>query len=111
MSLAQEVAVATIQTLQRTVPAAVPGIVFLSGGHSEEVSTLYLAAVVKQSKKDLTTTKQSKCPWVLTFCYGRALIGSARQTWNGKKENVPAAKKNLLKRAQVNSKASLGRYV
>ncbi|KAI4306257.1 hypothetical protein L6164_029550 [Bauhinia variegata] len=72
----------TVAALRRTVPAAVPGIVFLSGGQSEEEATLNLNA---------TNKLQVLKPWTLSFSFGRALQQSTLKTWAGKKENVPKA--------------------
>ncbi|KAI5696034.1 hypothetical protein M8J75_007161 [Diaphorina citri] len=99
---AQEIAQATVQALQRTVPAAVPGITFLSGGQSEEEASVNLDAINKYSGKK---------PWALTFSYGRALQASVLRAWNGKPENVKAAQDELLKRAKANGDAALGKYV
>lgn len=97
-----EVALATVTALRRTVPAAVPGITFLSGGLAEEEATLYLDAINK-----VIIYK----PWVLTFSYGRALQASVWKAWNGKDANVKKAQDELLKRAKANGLASLGKYV
>lgn len=97
----QEIARATVTCLQRTVPVAVPGVVFLSGGQSEEDATLNLNAINQY---------QGKKPWGLTFSYGRALQASVLAAWGGKKENEQAAKDAFLKRAQVNGLAALGKY-
>ncbi|KAJ1627667.1 fructose-bisphosphate aldolase [Pavlovales sp. CCMP2436] len=97
----REIAKATLTCLQRTVPVAVPGITFLSGGMSEEEATVVLNEMNK-----LEATK----PWVLTFSYGRALQQSTLKVWQGKKENEAAAKKELIVRAKANSLATLGRY-
>lgn len=88
----EEVAIATVTALRRTVPAAVPGITFLSGGQSEEEASVHLNAInqVKLGK-----------PWALTFSYGRALQASVLRAWAGKKENIGAAQAELLKRAKV----------
>lgn len=91
----------TVTTLRRTVPAAVPGIVFLSGGQSEEESTVNLNAMNK-----LDVLK----PWTLSFSFGRALQASTLKTWGGKKENVAAAQANFLARCKANSEATLGTY-
>ncbi|XP_011625979.1 fructose-bisphosphate aldolase 6, cytosolic [Amborella trichopoda] len=91
----------TIRALQRTVPAAVPAIVFLSGGQSEEEATLNLNAMNK-----LKTNK----PWNLSFSFGRALQQSTLKTWAGKEENIPAAQKAFLARCKANSEATLGTY-
>ncbi|KAJ8978357.1 hypothetical protein NQ317_002666 [Molorchus minor] len=96
------VGLATVTALQRTVPTAVPGIVFLSGGQSEEDATIHLNAM---------NQVQAKRPWAITFSYGRALQASVLQAWQGKDENIAAAQNELLRRAKANSEASLGKYV
>jgi fructose-bisphosphate aldolase class I len=96
-----DIAKATVTALQRGVPPAVPGVVFLSGGQSEEDATLNLNAI---------NTFPGKKPWALTFSYGRALQASVLSTWQGKDENIPAAKAALLKRAKANGAASIGKY-
>lgn len=90
----QEVAEATVKALQRTVPAAVVGVVFLSGGQGEEEATRNLNEVNKYA----AATKQ---PWKLSFSFGRALQATVLSTWKGKAENVHAAQVELLKRAKV----------
>lgn len=97
----EQVGKATVTALQRTVPAAVPGVVFLSGGQSEEEASLNLNAI---------NNYPGKKPWVLTFSYGRALQASALKAWLGKKENVGAGQQELMNRAKANSLASLGKY-
>jgi fructose-bisphosphate aldolase class I len=97
----QQVADATVQCLKRTVPAAVPGIVFLSGGQSDELATAHLNAM---------NAGGGKLPWPLSFSYGRALQAPALKVWKGQPANVAAAQKALLHRAKLNSAASLGRY-
>uniref|UniRef100_A0A0X3PH87 Fructose-bisphosphate aldolase n=2 Tax=Schistocephalus solidus TaxID=70667 RepID=A0A0X3PH87_SCHSO len=94
-------ALATIQTLQRRVPAAVPGIVFLSGGMSEADATYNLNAI---------NAMPGKKPWALTFSFGRALQASVIKIWQGKKENTQAAQNELLKLAQANGLAALGKF-
>uniref|UniRef100_F6RS03 Fructose-bisphosphate aldolase n=1 Tax=Callithrix jacchus TaxID=9483 RepID=F6RS03_CALJA len=88
----EEIAMATVTALRRTVPPAVPGITFLSGGQSEEEASINLNAI-------------NKCPllkpWALTFSYGRALQASALKAWGGKKENKKAAQEEYIKRALV----------
>ncbi|KAK7855612.1 fructose-bisphosphate aldolase [Quercus suber] len=91
----------TVTALRRTVPAAVPGIVFLSGGQSEEEATLNLNAMNR-----LEVLK----PWTLSFSFGRALQQSTLKTWAGKKENVGKAQEVFLVRCKANSEASLGKY-
>lgn len=83
------------------MPPSVPGITFLSGGLSEEDSSLYLNAMNKIQRKG---------PWNLSFSYGRALQQSCLRTWLGKAENIEAAQKSFLARAIANSEASLGKY-
>lgn len=97
----EQIAMATVLVLRRTVPAAVPGITFLSGGQSEAEATQHLN---EMNKVDLVR------PWALTFSYGRALQATVLKTWAGKKENVVAAQKALLFRAQSNSEASTGKF-
>ncbi|KAK7073470.1 hypothetical protein SK128_013855, partial [Halocaridina rubra] len=91
---------ATVLALSRTVPAAVPGICFLSGGQSEEEATVHLDAVNKCTA--------GKKPWALTFSYGRALQASALKAWSG--TNVKAGQGELLKRAKANGLACVGKY-
>ncbi|XP_038670676.1 fructose-bisphosphate aldolase C-B [Scyliorhinus canicula] len=97
----EEVAISTVTALRRTVPPAVPGITFLSGGQSEEEATIHLNAI-------------NKCPlpkpWALTFSFGRALQASALNAWHGEQDNLQAAQDEFMKRAEVNSLASLGQY-
>lgn len=92
----------TIRTLERCVPSSVPGITFLSGGLSEEEASIYLNTMNSIPRKG---------PWSVTFSYGRALQQSTLKAWKGKAENVEAAQKALLARAQANSEASMGKYV
>ncbi|XP_004491539.1 fructose-bisphosphate aldolase, cytoplasmic isozyme 1 [Cicer arietinum] len=91
----------TVTALRRTVPAAVPGVVFLSGGQSEEQATLNLNAMNK-----LDVVK----PWTLSFSFGRALQQSTLKTWAGKKENVGKAQEVFLARCKANSDSTLGKY-
>ncbi|KAI4341953.1 hypothetical protein MLD38_026621 [Melastoma candidum] len=79
----------TVRALQRTVPAAVPAVVFLSGGQSEEEATLNLNAMNKL---------KGKKPWRLSFSFGRALQQSTLKAWSGKTENIPKAQAALLTR-------------
>lgn len=97
----EQVAHATVTVLQRTVPVAVPGITFLSGGHSEEEATLNINAMNRYNTKK---------PWSLTFSFGRALQASTLEAWKGSKDNVAEAKKVFLVRAKANSEAQLGKY-
>jgi fructose-bisphosphate aldolase class I len=96
----EEVAEATLDSFYRHVPAAVPGIVFLSGGQSDEDATAHLNAMAARGPH----------PWPLSFSYGRALQAPALDAWRGKTENVEAGKKAYYKRAKLNSVASLGKY-
>lgn len=98
----EEVGLATVTALRRTVPAAVPGVTFLSGGQSEEEASVNLNAI---NQVPLLR------PWALTFSYGRALQASVLRAWGGKKENVAAGQQELLKRAKANGDAALGKYV
>ncbi|VVA26028.1 PREDICTED: fructose-bisphosphate aldolase [Prunus dulcis] len=95
------VAYHTVRALQRTVPPAVPAVVFLSGGQSEEEATLNLNAMNK-----LNTKK----PWSLSFSFGRALQQSTLKSWAGKDENVEKARVAFLGRCKANSEATLGTY-
>lgn len=98
---AEQIAIGTVTALSRTVPGAVPGICFLSGGQSEEDATINLDAINKYKGKN---------PWALTFSYGRALQASVLKAWKGKKDNTPAAQAELLKRAKANGDACQGKY-
>ncbi|XP_050667780.1 fructose-bisphosphate aldolase-like [Leptidea sinapis] len=100
-SCAEEIAAATVIALLRSVPAAVPGIAFLSGGQSEVEATENLNAINRVSIKK---------PWALTFSYGRALQASVWNRWAGKDENVEKAQNVLIKRAKANGLAALGKY-
>ena len=95
-----EVAERTVRILKRTVPAAVAGIVFLSGGQSDELATAHLDAMNKLGNN----------PWPLSFSYGRALQQPSLKSWKGAASNVAAAQAALAHRARMNSLASLGRY-
>ena len=97
-----EVADATLQCLARTVPAAVPGIAFLSGGQSDEDATAHL--------NRMNQIVEGNKPWNLSFSYGRALQQPALKAWMGKAENVGAAQMALLKRAKLNGLATMGEY-
>jgi fructose-bisphosphate aldolase class I len=97
----QDIARATVTALQRGVPSAVPGIVFLSGGQSEIDATINLNAINQY---------QGKKPWALSFSYGRALQASVLKSWQGKDGNVAAAQKTFLQRSQANGLATLGKY-
>lgn len=96
----QQVAEMTVACLKDCVPAEVPGIVFLSGGQTEEQATEHL---------DLMN-KMGGLPWVLSFSYGRALQASALKTWLGKEENIAAAQQAYAHRARCNYMAASGKY-
>jgi fructose-bisphosphate aldolase class I len=95
-----EVAARTVEILKRCVPAAVPGIAFLSGGQSDLDATTHLNAM--NAKSDL--------PWPLTFSYGRALQAAPQKAWSGKPENVPAAQTAFTHRAKMNGLAATGMW-
>jgi len=95
-----EVAEKTVKLLKECVPAAVPGIAFLSGGQSDEEATAHLDAM----------NKIGNLPWNLTFSYGRALQAAPQKAWSGKAENVAAAQRAFTHRAQMNGLASLGQW-
>ncbi len=101
----EEVADATVRCLLRAVPAAVPGIVFLSGGQSGELASAHLNAM-NTSNAPLP----SRLPWALSFSFGRALQQPAMAIWNGQEANVAAAQKALLHRASCNQAARRGQY-
>ena len=96
----EEVAKMTVRTMNRCVPEAVPGIMFLSGGLTEEDASVYLNTMNSIENKSTTS---------LTFSYGRALQQSCLQAWQGK--NLEAGQKALMARCQANSEASMGDYV
>lgn len=97
----EENAKATVLALSRTVPAAMPGVVFLSGGQSEEDSTLNLNAINQY---------KGPKPWALSFSFGRALQASVLKAWQGQDQNIKAAQDQLLKRAKANGLAAMGQY-
>lgn len=95
-----EVAEQTIRLLKECVPAAVPGIAFLSGGQSDEDATAHLDAM----------NRLGPLPWRLTFSYGRALQAAPQLAWSGRPENVPAGQRAFTHRARMNGLASLGQW-
>ncbi|MBI2523329.1 fructose-bisphosphate aldolase class I [Candidatus Woesearchaeota archaeon] len=97
----QEVAGRTIKTLKKTIPSELPSINFLSGGQSPEEATAHLNAM---------HTLNEHLPWYVSFSYARALQEPALNAWKGKNENIPAAQKAFLKRAKLNSLATMGKY-
>jgi fructose-bisphosphate aldolase, class I len=94
------VAEMTIAALKATVPSAVPGIAYLSGGQSDELATAHLDQM----------NKIGGFPWNMTFSYGRALQAAPQKAWGGKKENVAAAQAAFLHRARMNALASQGQW-
>jgi fructose-bisphosphate aldolase, class I len=97
----EEVATATLRCLRRHVPAAVPGIVFLSGGQDERTATAHLNAISR-----LPGPKA----WKISFSYGRALQDPALKAWHGRDENLKAGQEALYHRARCNGAATLGTY-
>jgi fructose-bisphosphate aldolase class I len=96
----EEVAEKTVRLLKNCVPAAVPGIAFLSGGQSDEEATAHLNAM----------NRTSGLPWPLTFSYGRALQAAPQKAWSGKSENTAAGQRAFIHRARMNSLASKGEW-
>lgn len=96
----EEVAEKTVKCLKRCVPAAIPGIAFLSGGQSDEQATAHLSAM--NAAYDM--------PWKLTFSYGRALQAAPLKAWSGKGENVAAAQAAFAHRARMNGLAATGTW-
>ena len=99
-SSVEEVAEKTIRLLKSCVPAAVPGIAFLSGGQSDEDATAHLDAM----------NRIGGLPWRLTFSYGRALQAAPQKAWSGKAENAAAGQRAFTHRARMNSLASKGEW-
>src|SRR6476619_2647832 len=95
-----EVAEKTVRLLKNCVPAAVPGIAFLSGGQSDEEATAHLDAM----------NRIGGLPWRLTFSYGRALQAAPQKAWSGKAENVAAGQRAFTHRARMNSLATKGEW-
>ena len=98
----EEVAEKTVKCFRASVPTAVPGIVFLSGGQSDEEATAHLNAMNAQYKEQM--------PWGLSYSYGRALQAAPLKAWGGKVENVPAAQAAFAHRAKMNGLAQLGEW-
>jgi fructose-bisphosphate aldolase, class I len=96
----EEVAEKTLRVLKACVPAAVPGIAFLSGGQSDEEATAHLDAI----------NKTGGLPWRVSFSYGRALQAAPQKAWAGKSENVATAQRAFAHRAMMNSLAALGQW-
>ena len=97
----EEVAEASVRILRRAVPGAVPGIVFLSGGQTDEQATAHLNAMNAMAESH---------PWQLSFSFGRALQAPPLEAWSGKAENADAARRAFYRRAQLNGAARFGRY-
>jgi len=96
----EDVAERTVRVLKACVPAAVPGIAFLSGGQSDEEATAHLDAI----------NRIGGLPWRVTFSYGRALQAAPQKAWSGKHENVAAAQRAFSHRARMNGLATLGQW-
>jgi fructose-bisphosphate aldolase class I len=96
----EEVAEKTLRVLKACVPAAVPGVAFLSGGQSDEQATAHLDAM----------HRMGPLPWQLTFSYGRALQHAPQEAWSGKSENVAAAQRAFNHRAMMNGLAATGQW-
>ncbi|MET0276594.1 MAG: class I fructose-bisphosphate aldolase [Acidimicrobiia bacterium] len=96
----EEVAEHTVRAFKLTVPAAVPGIMFLSGGQSDELATAHLDAM----------NRIGDLPWALSFSYGRALQAPALKAWSGEASQVSAGQAAYLKRARLNGAAAKGEY-
>jgi fructose-bisphosphate aldolase, class I len=99
----EEVAEKTVDCFLRTVPAAVPGIAFLSGGQSDEEATVNLDAINRRAS-------EAGVPWQLTFSYGRGLQAAPQQAWGGRPENASSAQEAFLNRARLTSAAREGSY-
>ncbi len=97
-----QVAAMTVECLKRSVPAALPGVVFLSGGQSDEKSAMHLSLMNRNHGSDL--------PWPLTYSYSRALHQTALKAWSGRQENWAAAQSVFAHRARMCSLASRGEY-
>jgi fructose-bisphosphate aldolase, class I len=95
-----EVAERTLELFYKHIPAAVPGIVFLSGGQTDEDATAHLNAM----------NARGPHPWQLSFSYGRALQAPALKAWGGKEENVEAGQRAYYHRAKMNGAARTGMY-
>jgi fructose-bisphosphate aldolase class I len=102
---ADEVAEATVECLLHVVPAAIPGIAFLSGGQSGELASSRLNAM-----NLLAASPKLRLPWALTFSFARAIQHPALEIWHGRNANVPAAQQALLHRAECNRAALRGKY-
>jgi fructose-bisphosphate aldolase, class I len=106
----EAVADATVQCLLRTVPAAVPGIAFLSGGQASEAASARLNAMNLRHNVRSPMAGRSPPPWALTFSFGRAIQQPALELWQGQEANISVAQQALLHRAQCNGAARQGKY-
>ena len=106
---AKNEAYATLETLLRTVPAAVPGIMFLSGGQTMENATIRLN-LINQMMQEREKKQGRYAPWVVSFSFARALQMGCLLTWKGDDKNAKAAQNEFIKRCQANSAAQLGQY-
>eukprot|EP01053_Blabericola_migrator_P002555 Blabericola_migrator_1__2554@NODE_171_length_12111_cov_153_412405_g148_i0_p4_GENE_NODE_171_length_12111_cov_153_412405_g148_i0NODE_171_length_12111_cov_153_412405_g148_i0_p4_ORF_typecomplete_len404_score111_36Glycolytic/PF00274_19/2_4e137_NODE_171_length_12111_cov_153_412405_g148_i010702281 len=106
---AEDVAYYTVRTLLRTVPPAMVGVMFLSGGQSEEEASVNLNAMNTQAMRDMLNGGKPY-PYALSYSYGRALQASVLKVYQGNPENVEAAQRTLMERAKANSQATLGTY-
>jgi fructose-bisphosphate aldolase, class I len=97
----EEVSTATLRCLRRHVPAALPGIVFLSGGQKPRLATAHLNAINR-----LPSLK----PWKVSFSYGRALQDPALEAWHGRDGNLAAGQRAFVRRARFNGAATVGKY-
>jgi fructose-bisphosphate aldolase class I len=98
----KEEAIRTVRALSRSVPPALVGVTFLSGGQTEEEASLHL--------NYMNQVNDIRRPWFLSFSFGRALQNSSIKAWSGKEENVKVGQEALLVRAKANSEAQLGKY-
>ncbi|MGH2492434.1 MAG: class I fructose-bisphosphate aldolase, partial [Candidatus Limnocylindria bacterium] len=99
----EDVAQYTVECFRESVPAAVPGIVFLSGGQSDDEATVNLDAINRYAAK-------VRAPWQLSFSYGRGLQAAPQKAWSGKTANVAAAQRAFQHRAKLTAAAQLGKY-
>ncbi|KAA8495104.1 Fructose-bisphosphate aldolase [Porphyridium purpureum] len=106
-SSSEEIAMFTLRTMRRVVPPAVPGIMFLSGGQSEEEATINLNTMNSLAHSGL---REWRAPWSLSFSYGRALQSSVLSLWKGDPAKVEDAQRLAVEVARVNSLATLGKY-
>jgi len=100
---ADEVARRTVECFKNAVPAAVPGIVFLSGGQSDDEATVNLDAINRRAA-------EVGAPWQLSYSYGRGLQAAPQKAWSGKTENLAAGQRAFLHRAKVTAAARMGAY-